>query len=104
MGGHQDGSSRRKVKQVLGSPANGKLNTTLLCDTATYIVYVNEASSIEVEITSGPQEVISVSGRYTDLQLTCGAHLGVSDFKKGMNESEKIQKRLDGGWSKNQFM
>lgn len=38
-----------------------------------------------------------------NLQSTCGVHLGVSDFK-GMDESEKIQKRLHGGWSENQFM
>lgn len=53
---------------------------------------------------SGSQEVMSVSGRYTALQLTYGVQLGMSDFKKGMDESEKMQKRLDSGWSENQFL
>lgn len=45
-----------------------------------------------------------MTGRYIhNLQLTHGVQLGVSDFK-GMDESEKIQKRLHGGWSENQFL
>lgn len=53
---------------------------------------------------SGSQQVMSVSGRYTVLQLTYGVQLGMSDFKKDIDESKKIQKRLDSGWSENQFM
>lgn len=53
---------------------------------------------------SGSQELTAVSGRHTHLQLTYGVQKGVPGFKKRVDESEKIQKRLGGGLSGNQFI
>lgn len=76
------------MRQVLGNPAHGKLNINLLCEVATKIVYKSSASLIDLE-------TMGVSVLQEEPQFTYGVQLGLLDLK-GMDESEKILKKLNG--------